>query len=328
MTSRQISLGVSSLALLACVTAAPPPARAPTSPAPTAAQPQAPPPTGPASTTPLATTANPAPPATPDLAWPTEVPPLAGAQLLEHARISARVGDSPRGATFIAVRGELQQIFAAWLDAAAARGFRVLAERGTTHVRAASLIDGDGRRASLLLQRDGDDELAGVFNFGHHPQTTLRGPCVPIPTHFREFVVERQGIDQDGQGRAERVRARVEARLGQDLDGDGELDVLVPTDARATCPQDITWTVYLARGACGHAVGVVGPGEIELYDDPLPPGPRPLVFRAQTQALTDEGLMTTTIVSTYSFRGGRYVRTDRARERWGCHHCPLETCTP
>lgn len=207
MVARNTSHSASCLSLVfvACTPLVPTPAAAPaeTAPvAPLAALPDerpAPPPESIASEPPAPVA--PAPPA-----WPDDVPPLADAHVIELARISWSVGDSPPGATFIAARGELQATFRAWLDSSTARGFRVLAEHRTEHVRAASLIDGTGRRAHLLLQNDGDRELSGMFNVGRHPQTPLRGRCVAIPSRTQEFTVERHGIDQNGEGRSERLR--------------------------------------------------------------------------------------------------------------------------
>lgn len=49
----------------------------------------------------------------------------------------------------------------------------------------------------------------------------------------------------------------------------------------------MTWTVYLARGGCMHAVGTVGPGELEMGDlQTAEPGPRPLVLASATRSAT------------------------------------------
>lgn len=93
----------------------------------------------------------------------------------------------------------------------------------------------------------------------------------------------------------------------------------------------MTWTVYLARGGCMHAVGTVGPGELEMGDlQTAEPGPRPLVLASQRNALGDGGVIGTKVRSTYVFdrRRSRYVRTEREEQRGVCHHCATESCTP
>ena len=259
--------------------------------------------------------------------WPEECPPLVGARVLEIARISANVGDSPRGSVYIVVRGELQATYAAWRDAARARGFRVLAEHASEQVRAASLIDPAGGRAHILLQRSDGDELAGMYGRGRSEPTRLGGPCVAVSPRSRAFDVERGAIGYDGSYHRERRLVVYEARFGHDFDADGELDLLVPTAEPAACPRDLTWTVYLGRGGCFHAVGEVGPGDLE-HDGVVAMGPRPLRFWSQANELGDGGVISTTVYSTYAFDGARYVRSARDQERGVCHHCSVETCRP
>ena len=259
--------------------------------------------------------------------WPEDCPPLAGASLLEIARISADVGDSPRGSVYIVARGELQATYAAWRDAARARGFRVLAEHASEQVRAASLIDPAGARAHIPLQRSDGDELAGMFGRGRREPTPLRGPCVAVSPRSRAFDVERGAIGYDGSYHRERRLVVYEARFGHDFDADGELDLLVPTAEPAACPRDLTWTVYLGRGGCFHAVGEVGPGDLE-HDGVVATGPRPLRFWSQASELGDGGVISTTVHSTYTFDGAGYVRSARDQERGVCHHCSVEICRP
>lgn len=260
------------------------------------------------------------------LPWPADVPVLPGVRVIEVARISAGIGDSPDGATFVAGRGELQAFAEAWIAAAQARGFRVLAVRFDDHVRTASLSDGSGRRANLLLQRSDDGEVAGVFDFGAQKQVLLAGPCVEVPLRERVFEVDRGGITHDGGFRREVVEIRMAARLGYDFDRDGELDVLVPTKDPARCPDDLMWTVYLARGGCAHAVGVVGPGDLSMGGVEAGTGPRALEFQAESTVLGDGGVVKTTVATRYEFRGGRYVRVKRTPSEGVCHHCPWGEC--
>ncbi len=260
------------------------------------------------------------------LPWPANVPVLPGVRVIEVARISAGIGDSPDGATFVAGRGELHAFAEAWIAAAQGRGFRVLAVRFDDHVHTASFSDGSGRRANLLLQKSDDDEVAGVFDFGEHKQVKLAGPCVAVPLRERVFEVDRSGITHGGGFRREVVEMRMAARLGYDFDRDGELDVLVPTKDPARCPDDLMWTVYLARGECAHAVGVVGPGDLWMGGEGAGTGPRVLEFESESTVLGDGGVVKTTVRTLYEFRGGRYVRVKRTPSKGVCYHCPWGEC--
>ncbi len=260
--------------------------------------------------------------------WPEDCPPLAGGRVLEVAKISANVGDSPPGAVYVEAHGELQATYAAWRDAAKARGFRVLAEHASERVRAASLIDATGGRAYILMQRGEDDEVAGMFNRGRREPLRLRGPCVAVSTLTRTFDVERSGIGHHNEFRRERVVEHHETRFGHDFDADGELDLLVPTAEPAVCPADLTWTVYLARGGCFHRVGKVGPGDLSYDDGVAATGPRPLLFEAQSTELGDGGSVSTTIRTTYTFNGTGYVRSARNQDSGVCAHCPVKVCRP
>lgn len=268
-------------------------------------------------------------PSVPAASWPEDCPPLAGARVVEIARISANVGDSPKGAAFIVVRGELEATYQAWRDSAKARGFRVVSEHASEGARAASLIDPAGGRAHILLQRSDGDELAGMYGRGRRQPVALRGPCVAVTPRTREFDVERGAIGYDGTYLRERRPVFRATRFGHDLDADGELDLLVPTTDRAACPGDLTWTVYLARGGCFHAVGEVGPGDLSSENDgAAATGPRPLLLYRQSNALGDGGVVSTEVRSTYTFDGARYVRSAREETRGVCHHCAVEVCRP
>jgi hypothetical protein len=261
----------------------------------------------------------------PGLPWPADVPPLAGMKIIKDARISANVGDSADVGTFVAGRGELHATAAAWIASAQGRGFRVLAERFDERVHVASLIEGGGRRAYLLLEHDGE-ELAGVFNYGRDGQVALTGRCVEVPQRERIFEVDRGAITHGGGFRREVVEMHMPTRLGYDFDNDGELDALVPTREAAKCPGDVRWTVYLARGDCAHAVGDVGPGDLVMWTEGAGKGPRALEFEAETTVLGDGGVVRTTVTSRFEFKGSRYVRTRRTPQTGICHHCAWEAC--
>lgn len=263
------------------------------------------------------------------LPWPDGVPRLAGATVIETARISANVGGSPAGATYVTAAGEAHVVALAWIAAARAAGFRVLAERAVERVHVASLIDAGGRRAHLLVQADGEGRAAGMFNYGGNPQVRLRGRCVEVALRERRFAVDRGAIGHDGEYRRGTYEQVAASQIGHDFDGDGELDAIVPTTRPAACPEDVTWTVYLARGACMHAVGTVGPGELVTWDLVTDrPGPRPIVMDHEKTELGDGGVISTKVRTTYTFdaASSRYVRRGREDSRGVCHHCPWGTC--
>ncbi|MBL9100474.1 MAG: hypothetical protein JNL82_05940 [Myxococcales bacterium] len=261
--------------------------------------------------------------------WPDGVPRLAGATVIETARISANVGASPAGATYVTAAGEVHAVALAWIAAARAAGFRVLAERADDHVHVASLIDARGKRAHLLVQTDDEGRSAGMFNYGKHAQVRLRGRCVEVALRERRFAVDRGAIGHGGEYRRGIYEQVASSQIGNDFDGDGELDAIVPTNGRAACPEDVTWTVYLARGACMHAVGTVGPGELATWDLVSDrPGPRPIVMEHDRTELGDGGVISTKVRTTYTFdaASSRYVRQKREESRGVCHHCPWGAC--
>ncbi len=264
-------------------------------------------------------------PEEPGLPWPADVPPLAGMKIIKDARISANVGDSTDVGTFVAGRGELRATAAAWISSAQGRGFRVLAERFDEHVHVASLIGADGKRAYLLVQRDGED-VSGVFNYGRDRQVALTGKCEAVPQRERIIEVDRSAITHGGGFRREVVEQHLPTRLGYDFDNDGELDALVPTRDPIQCPGDVRWTVYLARGGCAHAVGVVGPGDLVTWTENKGTGPRALEFEADTTVLGDGGVVRTTVKTRFEFRKGRYVRISSTPTKGVCHHCAWEAC--
>lgn len=267
----------------------------------------------------------------PEPPWPAGVPPLAGAQVIEIARISANVGDSLAGATFVTAPGEVHAVALAWIASAKAQGFRVMAERSLARVHVASLIDASGKRAHLLVQTEDEGRAAGLFNREKHPQAPLAGRCAEAPLRERRFSVDRGHITHDGGYERGIFDVHVESELGHDFDGDGELDAIVPTADRATCPEDVKWTVYLARGGCMHAVGTVGPGELITWDLQTDrPGPRPIVMEHERTELGDGGVIRTAVKTTYTFdaKKSRYVQSKREESRGVCHHCAWGECKP
>lgn len=268
-------------------------------------------------------------PEEPSLPWPPGVPQLAGARVIETARISANVGESPAGATFVTAKGEVHAVANAWIAAAKAQGLKVLAERALDGVHVASMIDTAGKRSHLLVQTEDTGRSAGVFDVGKHPQVPLRGRCKEAPLRERKFEVDRGAITHDGGYQRGIYPQNVESQIGHDFDGDGELDAIVPTTHRARCPEDVRWTVYLARGACMHEVGTVGPGELITWDlETDKPGPRPIVMRQETNALGDGGVVQTRVNTRYVFdaKKSKYVQSSRTEEKGVCHHCPWGGC--
>lgn len=158
------------------------------------------------------------------------------------------------------------------------------------------------------------------------------GPCVPVPQ--RAYVVEvvgREANPPPARVEPAPVRHGFSTQALGDLDGDGTVDTIVPTVGPASCPHEVTWTVYLTRGACGVDVGTVlgfpqvirsGPGLAtrsttiqwaEITDRTRPMG-------AQNVATLHE------LTTAWSAPDGVYVAGEPANSGGICHHCAISRC--
>jgi hypothetical protein len=183
----------------------------------------------------------------------------------------------------------------------------------------------DKTRATIVLS-----EYGGTVALTPHPSTTrVSGSCVAIPSVDHEIYVSSRGIDQRGQQREGHTRIRYGTYHGLDVDGDGIPDALVPAPAsKDQCGEELVYRVFVVRGACGHEVGRVGPGWIELAGPPDASGFHPLVATAQSTGGDEHGAPTmNTLTTRFAVRHGAYVKLDSSSTSGTCHHCGHWSCT-
>jgi hypothetical protein len=274
------------------------------------------------------------------LMWPADVPAFADVRQVKEER-TAR-GD--RLVEFDA-GGELDAAWTAWLEAAKALGWKVVAEHGGTRVwwRSASLRHTDGgRRAWLVLRNWGDMGLHG--NWSEPPAPGEReafeptGECVAIP-HPRFEIIEHVRISDPTEDRSRELPTYLGTIWWFDLDGDGAVDAAVPQAESAYCPDDVRWTLYVARRDCGYLLGTVQ-GTIDgptLVRANTGPNRLPIVTTKMERIGAwpgPGGIDANEVVDTtrtWAFDGVQYIgaTTEEQRVKRTCSPgpCPMITCT-
>lgn len=112
-----------------------------------------------------------------------------------------------------------------------------------------------------------------------------------------------------------------------DVDGDGTVDVLVPTPEPGDCNHDAHFTLFLVRQGCGRAVGTfVGmPEPIERAGGGLPEITTTVEFGEQRDPR--QPAQRVTVKRRYRFDGSTYREAQRSEGRSTCHHCSSVHCT-
>jgi hypothetical protein len=153
---------------------------------------------------------------------------------------------------------------------------------------------------------------------------------VPIPEQsFRIDRVHTQSSPPD-PSRPFQTNSTVSVSTDHslDIDGDGQPDALVPVPAQGDCNFDLHWAVYIARGQCGHEVGVVV-GGLDPKRGPISSGLPELTtvveVGAQDDPLRPARHRTTNRV--YQFDGAAYREAHGHTEDVVCHHCSTVRCT-
>lgn len=165
---------------------------------------------------------------------------------------------------------------------------------------------------------------------GHVATTRLPGKCVTPPIVTRTMQVSARGIDQDGESRSGSSVHEVTTRPGADIDGDAQLDVLVPHAKQGKCPWDVPHDVYVMRGECGHKVGTIV-GQID--DETSMSAFRKGLRRIHTHASwADHGSKSAvpehhTRSRVFTFDGVRLKKTSDATRTGQCHHCGVVSCS-
>ncbi|HLL22676.1 MAG TPA: hypothetical protein VK427_11115 [Kofleriaceae bacterium] len=185
----------------------------------------------------------------------------------------------------------------------------------------------NGARAMIAVGQGG-----GSITMTARPVTAkLPGRCVVPPTVRHPVTVSATGVDRRGERSRSEIVWNLETTPLMDVDGDAIADVFVPVaKSPDACPEAVEYRVFAMRGACGHDVGVVGPGSFAADAGTTArdrSGFRPLVLRAATTRMGKQRLpeMTTT-TRTFAVKHATYVEVDRKASTGVCHHCATWTC--
>jgi hypothetical protein len=99
----------------------------------------------------------------------------------------------------------------------------------------------------------------------------------------------------------------------------------------SSCPEEVSYRVYVMRGSCGHDVGVVGPGSLAWDAGSVAldrSGYRPITMESKRSARGRHMIPeVTTTTRTFKVIGGRYKQTAVKRSTGRCHHCASWHCT-
>ncbi len=161
----------------------------------------------------------------------------------------------------------------------------------------------------------------------------LAGACL-VP-HDREYIIEvtsREAHPPPDREEPEPRRHALRTLRDFDLDGDGTMDVFVPTLEPNACLHDVTYAMYVVRGDCGHDVGTLR-GRPQLSEGETD-GLRNLEGHRRWAAITDansppgpNNVATLWEVTTpYVAREAHYASGDPRESSGICHHCGIPEC--
>lgn len=191
---------------------------------------------------------------------------------------------------------------------------------------------GHDRRVGVDIGANGNGEVEATVQWlpvGHQPVSSLPGPCVKPPAQTREILVTSSGVDQQGEFRQASVRWLLSTTPLIDLDGDGQLDVVVPHAKDGTCPWEVPHDAYVMRGSCGHRIGTfVGFVDASSHVAGFDHGLRELHTAASWATRGGASLVPDhhTRSRRYAFDGQALRVVDDATRSGRCHHCSVSHC--
>ena len=226
-------------------------------------------------------------------------------------------------------KGDPAKDGAAIRDGLLKAGFTVLDDRSEPGGFAVTFEAKTGERVRVAISA-----YQGAISLVAKPaKPKLPGACVPIPKVDRPVYVNSSGIDQEGERRHGQTFWGFKMVRLVDVDGDGLDDAFVPVAKQHACPEEVSWRVYAVRGACGHDLGVVGPGSLDHADAIAAPldasGFRPLVLTAESAKLGNQRPPLpehTTTTRSFAVRRGAYAQTATKQQTGVCHHCGTWSC--
>jgi hypothetical protein len=205
---------------------------------------------------------------------------------------------------------------------------KVIDDRTYGNATVITVEGANGSRARITVDQGG-----GAITLTARPANpTLPGKCVPIPDVKHPVYVNSSAIDQSGeQGHGQTFWDYKTERI-HDVDGDGLADAFVPVaKTKNACPEDVSLRVFVVRGACGHDLGVIGPGSFQFDAGTAAidaSGFRPFTMETQKSKHGKKRIpeMTTTL-RRFGVKAGKYKQLDSKSTTGVCHHCATWSCS-
>jgi hypothetical protein len=192
----------------------------------------------------------------------------------------------------------------------------------------AIIVEGaNGSRASIAVDQGG-----GSITLTARPRMTkLTGKCVVPPDVKHPVYVVSSGINNDGESSSGSSFWDIKTERIHDVDGDAIPDMFVPVaKAKNTCPEDVSYRVFVMRGDCGHDVGVIGPGSFQFDAGTAAidgSGFRPFTMTAEKTRHGKKGIPeSTTTTRRFAVQRGKYAVLDSKSSTGVCHHCATWSC--
>ena len=186
----------------------------------------------------------------------------------------------------------------------------------------------NGARAQITVDQGG-----GTITLTARPANpTLPGKCVAVPDVKHPVYVNSSAINDSGEQGHGRTFWDYKTERIHDVDGDGLADSFVPVaKTKTACPEEVSFQVFVMRGACGHDLGVIGPGSFAFDAGTTAidvSGFRPFTMQAEKSKPGKRGIpeMTTTI-RRFAVKRGKYAQADIKTTTGVCHHCATWHCT-
>ena len=147
------------------------------------------------------------------------------------------------------------------------------------------------------------------------------------PVVVRSMAINQQGEIARGETSWDLETARI-----HDVDGDGLPDWFVPVAKnKHACPEDVSYRVFVARGTCGHDLGVIGPGSFQFDAATMALGSsgfRPFIVEAHATKMGKHMIAESTQTTRrFEVKNGKYKQVDIKSSTGVCHHCATWSCT-
>jgi hypothetical protein len=213
-------------------------------------------------------------------------------------------------------------------DDLAKRKLKILDDRVEGNRVTIVVEDASGARARITVDQGG----GAILLTARPANPKLPGKCVAIPQATHPVVVRATAIDQRGELRNGETFWDFKTERIHDVDGDGIADWFVPVAKdKHACPEEVSYRVFVARGSCGHDLGVIGPGTFQWDAATVAldaSGFRPFAIESHTSKLGKHLVPETTQTTRrFEVKAGKYKQVDIKTQTGKCHHCATWHCT-